>query len=173
MRPSSGVTIPARIFIRVDLPAPFSPIKAWTVPGRTFSPTSFSALTPGKLLLIPDISRAYSLIAHLSLSGRPNGGWRWPGRVPCHRPATATRSLALEVRQVGRRHQLVGDVDVTRHGVAVVELHRGVDATGALALGVLEDRDLEVAGLHRRERVAGGVHAADQGLVQLVGRLER
>src|SRR5262249_56200668 len=44
--------IPAMIFMRVDLPAPFSPIRACTVPRSTRIETSSSAATPGKLLLM-------------------------------------------------------------------------------------------------------------------------
>ena len=35
MVPSSGWCIPYRVFISVDLPAPFSPTMAWMVPART------------------------------------------------------------------------------------------------------------------------------------------
>ena len=46
--PASGVCSPIRIRMRVDLPAPFSPITAWTVPGMTVRSTASSAFTPGK-----------------------------------------------------------------------------------------------------------------------------
>src|SRR5512147_1364152 len=52
--------MPKRHFMSVDLPAPFSPMRAWTEPGRTRTVTSSSALTPGKLLEIPSISKTYS-----------------------------------------------------------------------------------------------------------------
>src|SRR5690554_1712341 len=39
--------MPQRIFISVDLPAPFSPSKACTSPAWTSSDTSCRALTPG------------------------------------------------------------------------------------------------------------------------------
>ena len=45
--PSSGRMIPAITFMRVDLPAPFSPMSACTVPGRIASRTPSSATTPG------------------------------------------------------------------------------------------------------------------------------
>ena len=51
--PSSGFCTPYRIFISVDLPAPFSPTRAWTVPGRIVSSTSWLAMTPGKRLPMP------------------------------------------------------------------------------------------------------------------------
>ena len=45
--PSLGSTTPPRIFIRVDLPAPFSPISARTSPRSTRRLTRSSAFTPG------------------------------------------------------------------------------------------------------------------------------
>ena len=44
--PVSGRTAPVMILTSVDLPAPFSPSRAWTLPGRTAKSTPFSALTP-------------------------------------------------------------------------------------------------------------------------------
>ena len=48
-----AVWVPYRLITpdNVDLPAPFSPIRASTVPGRTRSCTSDRAITPGKPLL--------------------------------------------------------------------------------------------------------------------------
>src|SRR5262245_10739752 len=46
------------IFISVDLPAPFSPISACTLPGWSATSTFSSASTPGKRLPIPFISSA-------------------------------------------------------------------------------------------------------------------
>src|SRR5262245_48067379 len=43
--------MPAKIFMSVDLPAPFSPTTARTAPARTSSETRSNARTPGKLLL--------------------------------------------------------------------------------------------------------------------------
>jgi len=51
----SFVQTPARIFISVDLLAPFSPISAWTSPGISSNRTSLSARTPGKVLLTPSM----------------------------------------------------------------------------------------------------------------------
>ena len=47
MVPRSGSITPPRIFIRVDLPAPFSPTRPMTSPGRTSMLKSASATTPG------------------------------------------------------------------------------------------------------------------------------
>src|SRR5688500_4608530 len=55
--PASREIAPPRIFISVDLPAPFSPINATISPAPTVIRTSSSATTPGNRLLIPSISR--------------------------------------------------------------------------------------------------------------------
>ena len=44
--PSSGCSRPKRIFISVDLPAPFSPISAWISPLRTEKSTLWFAAIP-------------------------------------------------------------------------------------------------------------------------------
>ena len=49
--------MPPRMFIRVDLPAPLTPTMPHTLPGCAENETSFSALTPGKVLLICFSSR--------------------------------------------------------------------------------------------------------------------
>src|SRR4051812_496099 len=53
--PESGRCAPARTRMRVDLPAPFSPMRAWTSPGWRSKRTFFSAWTPGKDLLMPSM----------------------------------------------------------------------------------------------------------------------
>src|SRR5271168_794298 len=52
--------MPAMIFISVDLPAPFSPISAWTWPRLSRNETSSSASTPGKALRTLATSSRYS-----------------------------------------------------------------------------------------------------------------
>src|SRR5215467_3398472 len=54
--PESGCRIPPSIFIRVDFPAPFSPINATISPLPTRRSTESSALTPGNTLVIDSIS---------------------------------------------------------------------------------------------------------------------
>ena len=46
--------------ISVDLPAPFSPTRAWTSPARRSNETPFKACTPANALLIPVSSRSPS-----------------------------------------------------------------------------------------------------------------
>src|SRR5580704_7350349 len=55
--PESAWYAPARIFISVLLPAPFSPMKACTSPGQMLRLTLLRTRTPGKLLHIWRTSR--------------------------------------------------------------------------------------------------------------------
>ena len=55
--PSSGVYRPIRMFIRVVLPAPFSPTSASTSPLPTESEMSLHATTPGKRLVMCSMRR--------------------------------------------------------------------------------------------------------------------
>jgi hypothetical protein len=66
MVPSSGFCMPYRIFIRVDLPAPFSPTIACTVPGSTVMRMSWFATTPGKRLVMPSSCTAGCTAATVS-----------------------------------------------------------------------------------------------------------
>src|SRR5580765_4716195 len=51
--PSSGCSAPARMFMRVLLPAPFSPMSAWTSPAFSEKPTPSSATVGPKRLRMP------------------------------------------------------------------------------------------------------------------------
>src|SRR6202042_3495700 len=57
MSPPSALCAPDRILSSVDLPAPFSPKRAWISDGPTSRWTFSSASTPGKRLLTPVILR--------------------------------------------------------------------------------------------------------------------
>src|SRR5690625_7298862 len=48
MWPEVGRCTPVRVLMRVDLPAPFSPIRAWTSPGRRRKSTSERAVRLAK-----------------------------------------------------------------------------------------------------------------------------
>lgn len=54
--PRSGRTIPAATRISVDLPAPFSPTRAWTSPGLRLRLTSFRTSVVPYFLLMPSSS---------------------------------------------------------------------------------------------------------------------
>ena len=56
MVPASALWIPVRIFMRVDLPAPFSPIKAWTSPSLRVILTSRSTWFVPNAFAMPDIT---------------------------------------------------------------------------------------------------------------------
>ena len=71
---------PESTFIRVDLPAPFSPQIAWISPRCTVIVTFESALTPGNSLVMARISRM-----------------TWPaGTSPSSGPGEETLSWRLE-----------------------------------------------------------------------------
>src|SRR5438093_1526414 len=53
MLPASGWSAPLRIFIKVLLPAPFSPMTAWTSPRATSRETLLRARVAPKLLSTP------------------------------------------------------------------------------------------------------------------------
>src|SRR5881628_1691599 len=78
---------PPRIFIKVDLPAPFSPTSAWISPEWRSKETRSSARTPGKRLEMPRISRRAGLWP--AAGGRPARLPSSPGETPddCGRDA--------------------------------------------------------------------------------------
>jgi hypothetical protein len=53
--PESAAKMPASTLMRVDLPAPFSPIQQWTSPALMSTLTSSSAWTPGNRFEMPVI----------------------------------------------------------------------------------------------------------------------
>ena len=72
--PASGGNTPARMFINVDFPAPFSPSRAVSRPRRSVRPTPSNAFTPGKDLESPRASRmmspaSVSLMAAATMNG--------------------------------------------------------------------------------------------------------
>src|SRR5512140_26151 len=116
------------IFIRVDLPAPFSPMTPWTVPGRTFSRTPRSACTPGKRLWMPSSSRMNSLTAPLAPGDRTG-----PGR----RPAPPVPLLQVLLVVVGG-DRLEGDGGEGGDALLLHQLEGGLDRAAPLGAAVLE-----------------------------------
>ena len=66
--PESAGCAPARIFISVDLPAPFSPTSACTSPAITSNETPSSARTPGNVLTMSRIASNGAIAAAASLA---------------------------------------------------------------------------------------------------------
>ena len=64
----------------VDLPAPFSPSSAWTVPASTLMDTSSSATSDPKILVIPTVSSEGARIGGAAVCGIRNGGSEAHGR---------------------------------------------------------------------------------------------
>src|SRR5262245_47631567 len=163
--PASPESAPLRIFIRVDLPAPFSPSSTCTSPARTSNETPSRATTPGNDLRMPRICRAGGTSAGggeakvgstLPRLGPAAGHHLGPG-VEAHAIVAVDVGIAEEAvlpsaeRVVGHRHR-DGDVDADHaHLDLVLELacraavagEHG-DAVGAL-VAVDEGQGLVVA----------------------------
>ena len=73
--PEVSVTTPAITLVSVDLPAPFSPTRAWISPSRKSKSTSSIAGTPAYLLVARRSSRIGAIIAVIpsfhSSDGKP------------------------------------------------------------------------------------------------------
>ena len=93
--------MPKRHFIKVDFPAPFSPMSECTVPGRTRKVTASNACTPGNDLHIPFISKMYSTLASLpSACGAAGAG---PSARPLGPIGAGLRGPAFTARCKFRR----------------------------------------------------------------------
>src|SRR5436190_768137 len=66
--PPSGRYTPVKIWIRVDLPAPLAPSRAWTSPTRQVRSTPSRTRLPENDLVIPSASRKGTVV----ISGRAN-----------------------------------------------------------------------------------------------------
>src|SRR5262245_9196213 len=65
--PASGRTAPLSTFISVDLPAPFSPTRAWTSPGKSSRSTPRSACVGPKRLSMAVMARRGGVMRALAL----------------------------------------------------------------------------------------------------------
>src|SRR5579862_7461778 len=125
------------IFISVDLPAPFSPIRACTECERSLSETPSSATTPGNALRISRASSRYSAGASSA--------------------TLLTGYSAPEIAgKVGGSYQLERHPHEARHALAPAELQRRIHGAAALCRCILEHGHLELSRLHRRESVGRG-----------------
>src|ERR1700676_5535637 len=107
--PESAGCAPERIFMSVDLPAPFSPTRACTSPATTSNVTPSSARTPGKVLTMSRI---------------------------CNRGAD--RVMAAVLLSVGLGKPPDGDGDLRGRRLAVEIVVDGVDGLDADLVGMLD-----------------------------------
>src|SRR3954451_2068353 len=124
MVPPSMLYTPVSALIRVDFPAPFSPMSACTSPGRSRKPTPSTALTPGKPTVMSRISTTGDVVIGPPCTTQPGRtGHGGDGR---HRPRHGHRGSVLALRERGLRRGLVergllGE-HPGRHSLAVLDL---------------------------------------------------
>src|SRR5262245_5555174 len=144
MTPASGVTAPLSTFIKVDLPAPFSPMRACTSPGRSSRSTPRSACVEPKRLLMPRIVKRAADMACPPASLLLELGQLELALLLERRLEELPRGLGLEVvfrQQVfAGAEGLAGSSVCTRAAdvVAFEVLHHRPDAQVAHAVGVLD-----------------------------------
>src|SRR6266576_2421517 len=102
MRPRSGASEPAAIAIKVDLPAPFSPRRAWISPAWASNVTPLTASTPSKLFHTSASRSTWTPWAVTAIAPAPaNSGWEVAkGRAPGW-PAHGHRGCGLAQRLEG------------------------------------------------------------------------
>ena len=126
--PLSGVSAPVMILMRVDLPAPFSPTRAWTSPGRRSNDTPLSARTPAKDLVMEAADR--------SMAGICSGDDTTPA-LGTARPARRARMFRHEERMGLRSYRRPRPIP-SRYdkGRVLCEIQRGVQkaARGCFAI---------------------------------------
>src|ERR1700726_3904761 len=141
--PESAGCAPARIFISVDFPAPFSPTSAWTSPATTSNDTPSSARTPGNVFTMPFI--------------RSSGGM---GGVKV-------------LLSVGFRERTDGDGDLRRRRLAREVVVNRVDRLRADLLRVLNRVAVHRAGGDRGTRFRRRVVSDHDDLALEAGRFDR
>src|SRR5690625_578814 len=187
--PSSMVYTPVSALISVDLPAPFSPIRAWTSPGKSRKFTRSRALTPGKEIEMSFIStigdagigcpsvRSPACAARRGwrrsrCHGRPRAGGRVSSSGP-GRPGTGRGGSVLAVGQsflggLGGVERGALDLDV---GLERLALQRGIDRLqGLLAEQRVVLRDEGQGSVH--QGVQGRLGAVDGGDLDVLARRE-
>src|SRR5690606_5563813 len=160
MLPASGVSTPVTSLIRVDLPAPFWPIRAWISPARRLSPAPSRATVAPKRLRRPEACSTTGFMP----------------RPRCRERAGQTRTRAsasvLAVRQLGGGLVLRVHALLDHHPLG--HLAAGMDVADQLRQLLAQQRialhgGVELAGLHRLERTA---HAVDGDDADVAARLE-
>src|ERR1035437_2581168 len=162
--PSLGRASPYRMFIRVVLPAPFSPRRAWISPRRTSRSMLSLATTPGYRLVIPRISsagafpRASSSVMVSSIDPRSSEcneraapSWRDPlGNVT---NATDSRLLATPGTALGGAGRKSTGLHSGQSGVQLA-----LDISRECDVGVVErgDADALIGSVERLDATLGG-----------------
>src|SRR5690625_2722095 len=170
--PASGCSTPAMTFVRVDLPEPFSPTRAWTVPLRMVRSTSSSATTFPYVLRTPRTATA---------GGAP------PSRSGA--PVVPSEVILVDVLEVDLDPRLVAvdDLPVDRDGLVagdtevhpVGDLFTVEDGLGEHVhrvrgvSGVPEGDEVDGPGLEPGAGVVRGAGADDGDLVLQPGLLDR
>src|ERR1700761_8372119 len=135
------------MFIRVDLPAPFSPSRAWMVPGAMERSMWSLATRLPKRFVMPCSSR--STRPPHPLYGTGNAEFR-PGTPVASRAGNS--SISLFVRRL--RRALRGHLDGARDDALLDRLQLGLQARRNLAGEVVERRQRHPAVLQRADVVA-------------------
>src|SRR5690625_2304183 len=160
--------------MRVDLPAPFSPMSECTSPGSSRKPTSSSAFTPGNSTEMPCISTiGVSVIAILFLNWSPAPRCWWAGGSDAARPPRAWSRSELAVGQSGacclrRIERLAGNDDVGINFLARQSLVHRVQCRFAEERVVLSNE----AYVAVRKRFEGVLGAVDRGNLDVLTRGE-
>src|SRR6266496_3112176 len=155
MAPRSGFRRPARQASSVLLPAPFSPMSACTSPGPT------SRLAPSRATVGPK---------RFAIPVRRRAGWvihRPPASFEIPLEGRADQLLGLGVVEVRRGHQEDPGVDPLLDRLSEEVLHHRPHSQVAHAQRVLEDRALELLGLHRVHEDLARVEAQEHDLARL------
>src|SRR5581483_9194885 len=167
--PESGAVEPAATAINVDLPAPFSPTRAWTSPSSTSNETLLSATTPGNVLTTSASRRtvrADDIRLRLPVL-RDRGQRERVGRIEVRRRArVAPERLAvqrvLEERQVVLARLVVrqplGGGDRLTSGYTSEPVPRRDRRERNARLLVQAAETVRVQRRHRHELPPGGLH---------------
>src|SRR5690349_16588833 len=162
--PESAGCAPARIFISVDFPAPFSPTSACTSPARKSSVTPSSARTPGKLFPMSRISRRGAVSRAVLLRVRR--------RISSGRNLDARRDLLSVEIIVNGVHRQLADLIGMLNGVAI-HLPALDRCSGFRRCIVSDDGDIrESGGTNRRDRSERRVVVDPEDAFKIAMRLQ-
>src|SRR3954447_22019955 len=138
MLPEVGLCTPAMTEMSVDLPAPFSPNSTCTSPRRSSSPTSSSAITPGKCLEMRLAARRTGAPA----SSRAPETWTTVSTTTARAPSLhsegwlkairSQRRLLLERLHVGFVDHMESGADMLLVRLVLQDAHHLVDRNPAL-----------------------------------------